>query len=72
MASGPGGFLARWLEYFATRRGGNIGLKAAGPSDDRVSVIKTIGSTTPDADLLAWESRWKHELQRREMGLNRN
>lgn len=72
MASGAGGFLARWREYFATGHGGNVGLKAAGPSDYRVSILETIGSTTPDSELLALEARWKDKLQSREMGLNRN
>ncbi|WP_240663699.1 hypothetical protein [Sphingomonas sp. UV9] len=72
MASGAGGFLARWREYFATGHGGNVGLKAREASDYRVSILETIGSTTPDAELLALEARWKDKLQSREVSLSRS
>lgn len=72
MASGAGGFLARWREYSATRHGGNVGLKSRDPSDYQVSILETVGISATDADLLALEGRWKAKLQSREMGLNRN
>lgn len=72
MASGAGGFLARWRQYWATGHGGNVGLKSRDPSDYRVSILETVGSNASEADLLALEARWKDKLQSREMGLNRN
>lgn len=72
MASGAGGFLARWREYWTTGHGGNVGLKSRDPSDYQVSILETVGNSATDADLLALEGRWKVKLQSREMGLNRN
>lgn len=72
MASGAGGFLARWHEYWATGHGGNVALKSRDRSDYRVSILETVGSGAGEADLLALEARWKDKLQSREMGLNRN
>ena len=72
MASGAGGFLARWREYWSTGHGGNVGLKSRDPSDYQVSILETVGNSATEADLLALEVRWKNKLQSREMGLNRN
>lgn len=72
MASGGDGFLGRWREYFASGHGGNVGLKSRDPSDYRVSILETVGTSASTAELLALESRWKDKLQSREMGLNRN
>ena len=72
MASGGDGFLGRWREYFASGHGGNVGLKSRDPSDYRVSILETVGTSATTGELLALESRWKDKLQSREMGLNRN
>jgi GIY-YIG catalytic domain len=72
MASGAGGFLSRWREYFSTGHGGNVGLKSRDPSNYRVSILETVGNTATLDELLKLESRWKDKLQSREMGLNRN
>lgn len=72
MASGAGGFLARWRDYWGTGHGGNVALKSRDRSDYRVSILETVGSGVADAELLALEARWKDKLQSREMGLNRN
>lgn len=72
MASGAGGFLGRWREYFATGHGGNVGLKSRDPSDYRVSILETVGTAATTADLMGLEARWKDKLQSREMGLNKN
>ncbi len=72
MASGAGGFLARWREYWSTGHGGNVGLKRRDPSNYQVSILETVGNSATDADLLTLEVRWKNKLQSREMGLNRN
>ncbi|MCW1413350.1 GIY-YIG nuclease family protein [Rhizobium sp. 1AS11] len=72
MASGAEGFLGRWREYFATGHGGNVGLKSRDPSDYRVSILETVGTSANAADLLLLEVRWKDKLLSRELGLNRN
>lgn len=72
MASGAGGFLARWRDYFVTGHGGNVALKSREASDYRVSILETVGSAATDAELMVLEARWKDKLQSREMGLNRN
>lgn len=72
MAAGTNGFLGRWMEYFATGHGGNVGLKSRDPSDYRVSILETVGTSATTADLLLLEARWKDKLQSREMGLNKN
>jgi len=72
MASGGEGFFGRWREYFSTGHGGNVGLKSREPSDYRVSILETVGTSATLADLLALETRWKDKLQSRQMGLNRN
>jgi hypothetical protein len=72
MASGAGGFLGRWREYFATGHGGNVGLKSRDPSDYQVSILETVGSAATIADLLVLEGNWKGKLMSRELGLNRN
>jgi GIY-YIG catalytic domain len=71
-ASGTNGFIGRWREYFASGHGGNVGLKSRDPSDYRVSILETVGSSATPGELLALESRWKDKLQSRDMGLNRN
>lgn len=72
MAAGAEGFVGRWREYFASGHGGNVGLKSRDPSDYRVSILETVGTSATTGDLLGLESRWKDKLQSREMGLNRN
>ena len=72
MASGAQGFLGRWREYFRSGHGGNVGLKSRDPSDYRVSILETVGSSATVDDLLALESRWKAKLLSKELGLNRN
>jgi len=69
MAAGTNGFLGRWMEHFATGHGG---LKSRDPSDYRVSILETVGTSATTADLLMLEARWKDKLQSRGMGLNKN
>ncbi len=72
MASGSDGFIGRWREYFASGHGGNVGLKSRDPSDYQISILETVGTGATLGDLVDLEVRWKHKLQSREMGLNRN
>lgn len=64
--------MGRWREYFVTGHGGNVGLKSRDPSNYQVSILETVGSAATINDLATLETRWKHKLQSREMGLNRN
>lgn len=72
VASGSDGFLGRWRSYFASGHGGNVGLKSRDPSDYRISILETVGSSVTNADLLTLEALWKNKLLSRELGLNRN
>lgn len=72
MADGSSGFLGRWREYAVTGHGGNIALKSRDPSDYRVSILEVAGSSATHAEIQQMEILWKHKLQSREMGLNRN
>jgi hypothetical protein len=71
-ASGSQGLWGRWLEYFQTGHGGNVGLKSRDPSDYQVSILEVCGSGLSESDIVALECLWKEKLQSREMGLNRN
>jgi hypothetical protein len=71
-ASGAQGFWHRWLEYAQTGHGDNVALKSRNPSDYQVSILEVAGTAATEAEIFDMESRWKHKLQSREMGLNRN
>ncbi len=71
-ATAAGGFWARWQEYLRSGHGGNIALMDREPSDWRVSILQVAGSADSADDILAMEALWKHKLQSRELGLNRN
>ena len=72
MASGAGGFLSRWREYFSTGHGGNVALKSRDLSDYQVSILENVGSAATTVDLPWLEKTWKYKLMSRELGLNRN
>lgn len=71
-ATAIGGFWSRWLEYFQTGHGGNVGLIGRERVDWIVSVLEVAGSSHTSDDILAMEQRWKRKLLSRELGLNRN
>jgi hypothetical protein len=71
-ADRPGGFWGRWMEYFNTGHGGNLGLKSRDPSDYQVSILEVAGSADDHQAVLTMEGRWQKKLRSREMGLNRN
>ena len=71
-ATGEEGLWHRWMNYIATGHGGNIKLKSREPSDYLVSILEVAGSSSTTDDILKMESKWKHKLQSREMGLNGN
>lgn len=71
-ATAVGGFWSRWQEYRRTGHGGNVALIGREPTDWRVSILQVAGSADSADDVLAMEALWKHKLQSRELGLNRN
>lgn len=71
-ADGEDGFWGRWMQYFKTGHGGNVGLKSRDPSDYQVAILEVAGTVADHKDILAMEGRWQRKLQSREMGLNRN
>ena len=71
-ADGEDGFWGRWMQYFRTGHGGNIGLKSRNPSDYQVAILEVAGTAANHKDILAMEGRWQRKLQSLEMGLNRN
>ncbi|NLS96413.1 MAG: GIY-YIG nuclease family protein [Planctomycetaceae bacterium] len=71
-ADGPSGFWGRWMEYFKTGHGGNVGLRSRDPSDYQVAILEVAGSAADHDQILTMEGRWQLKLRSREMGLNRN
>lgn len=71
-ADGSGGFYGRWMQYFQTGHGGNIGLRSREPSDYQVSILEVAGSANDHKAILQMEGRWQRKLRSQEMGLNRN
>ncbi len=71
-ASGHAGLWGRWMEYFHTGHGGNIGLKIRDPSDYQISILEVCSPSILEDDINNLENLWKNKLQSREMGLNRN
>lgn len=72
MAIGSNGFLGRWMEYFATGHGGNVGMLSRPPQNYQVSILEVAGSGATVSDIVAMEALWKRKLMSRQMGLNRN
>lgn len=72
-ASGPDGFLGRWVSY-QDGHGGNVGMLEidGNASDYEVSILETAGSGLDERAILALENRWKDKLGSRLHGLNRN
>lgn len=71
-AAGAMGFIGRWRDYALSGHGGNLALKGRDASDYQISILETVGSSTTEAEVSGFETRWKNKLQSREMGLNRN
>ena len=71
-ANGHLGFWGRWQSYVADGHGGNIGLKSRDLSDYQITILEVCGSATSNEEIDALETLWKHKLQSREMGLNKN
>jgi hypothetical protein len=55
-AYGADGFIGRWRQYVATGHGQNIALKGRDPSDYRVAILETAGSSASQDDICAMEA----------------
>jgi len=64
-ADGKDGFWGRWMEYYRTGHGGNVGLKSHEPSDYQVAILEVAGTAASHDDILEMEGRWQIKLQSR-------
>lgn len=71
-ADGAENLLQRWAAYAANGHGGNVELRGLDPSNFRLSVLRVFDPATPVAEINAAESHFKHALDSRRHGLNRN
>lgn len=71
-ADGAESVLQRWAAYATNGHGGNVELRALDPASFRLSVLRVFDPATPTRDINAAESHFKHALDSRSHGLNRN
>lgn len=71
-ATGAGGFWERWQAYANGGDGGNVMLKARGPSVYTLSILEIASLTATPESILALEGFWKQKLGTRAHGLNAN
>jgi hypothetical protein len=75
IATGAGGFYARWSQYGQNGHGGNRLLierlhRTSTPFD--ISILEVFGSLVTEGEAFAAEARWKRALGSRAHGLNAN
>lgn len=71
-ADGAENILQRWTAYAANGHGGNVELRGLSPETFRFSVLRVFDPSTPTSVVDAAESQFKHVLDSRRHGLNRN
>lgn len=71
-ADGADNLLQRWSAYAANGHGGNVELRGLDPSSFRLSVLRVFDPATPTGVINAAEGHFKHALDSRRHGLNRN
>ncbi len=71
-ADGAENLQQRWSEYSANGHGGNVELRGLDPSSFRLSVLRVFDPSTPAGEINAAERLFKHALDSRKHGLNRN
>lgn len=71
-ADGSESVLQRWTAYATNGHGGNVELKGLDPGCFRFSVLRIFDPATPSREVNAAESHFKHALDSRRHGLNRN
>lgn len=71
-ADGAETILQRWTAYAANGHGGNVELKGLDPATFRYSTLRVFDPATPTREINEAESHFKHALDTRRHGLNRN
>ena len=71
-ADGAENILQRWAAYATNGHGGNVELRNLNPTSFRLSVLRVFDPATPTREIDAAESHFKHALDSRRHGLNRN
>ncbi len=71
-ADGVENLLQRWAAYAVNGHGGNVELRNLNPSTFRLSVLRVFDPATPTRVVDTAESHFKHALDSRRHGLNRN
>lgn len=71
-ADGAENVLQRWAAYATTGHGGNVELRGLDPTSFRFSLLRVFDPATPRHVVDAAEGHFKHALDTRRHGLNRN
>lgn len=71
-ADGAESILQRWAAYATNGHGGNVELRSLNPATFRLSVLRVFDPATPTSVIDAAERHFKHALDSRRHGLNRN
>lgn len=71
-ADGVENILQRWTAYATNGHGGNLELRSLDPTSFRFSLLRVFDPATPLFAIDAAESHFKHALDSRHHGLNRN
>ncbi|MBN9201470.1 MAG: hypothetical protein ABS61_00790 [Microbacterium sp. SCN 70-18] len=71
-ADGVESIRQRWTAYATNGHGGNVELRGLDPSSFRYSLLRVFDPSTPTRDIDAAEAHFKHILDSRRHGLNRN
>lgn len=71
-ADGAESIRQRWSAYAANGHGGNVELRGMDPSSFRYSILRVFDPATPTRVIDEAESIFKHALDTRKHGLNRN
>jgi hypothetical protein len=71
-ADGAESIRQRWSAYAASGHGGNVELRNRNPETFRFSLLRVFDPATPSRQIDSAESHFKHALDSRRHGLNRN
>ncbi|MDT9592639.1 GIY-YIG nuclease family protein [Nocardioides zeae] len=71
-ADGAENVLQRWTAYATNGHGGNVELRNLDPASFRFSLLRVFDPATPRHEVDAAEGHFKHALDSRRHGLNRN
>ena len=71
-ADGAESIRQRWSAYATNGHGGNVELRSCDPTSFRYSLLRVLDPSTPARVIDAAESHFKHAMDTRRHGLNRN